>query len=143
VLPLASSSGTRKHAAFTSWDSGPPGRNTDKYFTIWAILAHVTFCSTCIANSMIELDKGALDLHFGLLGINSLFGCKSASCGLLERSSSCTGLDRSDRSGVTADQTCTAVDSSEPYAPISFIHGTLYFLEASFDFLRVELPHLT
>ena len=30
VLPLASSSGTRKHAAFTSWDPGPLGRNTDK-----------------------------------------------------------------------------------------------------------------
>ena len=97
------------------------------------------FCPTCIANSMFELDKGPLDLTFGLLDINSLFGCKSASCGLLDRSSSYTGLDRSDRSG----QTCTAVDSSEPYVPISCIHGTFYFLEASFDFLRVEHPHQT
>ena len=31
VLPLASSSGTRKHAAFTSWDPGPLGRDTDTY----------------------------------------------------------------------------------------------------------------
>ena len=29
VLPPTSSSGTRKHAAFTSWDPGPPGRDTD------------------------------------------------------------------------------------------------------------------
>jgi hypothetical protein len=31
VLPLASSSGMRKHAAFTSWDPGPLGRDTDSW----------------------------------------------------------------------------------------------------------------
>ena len=31
VLPLASSSGTRKHAAFTSWDPGPLDRDTDSW----------------------------------------------------------------------------------------------------------------
>jgi len=72
-----------------------------EYFTIWAILTHMTFCPTCIANSMFELDKGALYLYFGLLGISSPFVCMGASCGLLERSSSCTGLDRSDRYGTT------------------------------------------
>ena len=30
VLALASTSGTRKYATFTSWGSGPPGRDTDK-----------------------------------------------------------------------------------------------------------------
>jgi len=31
VLPLASSSGTRKHAAFTSWDPDPPGQDADTF----------------------------------------------------------------------------------------------------------------
>ena len=31
VLSLASSSGTRKHAAFTSWDPDPPGQDTDSW----------------------------------------------------------------------------------------------------------------
>ena len=72
-----------------------------KYFTIWTIHAHMTLCPTCIANSMFKLDKGALDLNIWLLGINTLFWCKCASCGLLERSSSCISLDRSNRSGMT------------------------------------------
>ena len=72
-----------------------------KYFTIWAIIAHMTFCPTCKASSMFELDKGALDLPFGLLDINVPFLCKGASCGHLERPCSCTSLDRSNRSGMT------------------------------------------
>ena len=71
------------------------------YFTIWAILAHMTFCPAYIANLMFELNKGALDLVLVVLGINRPFGCNSASCGHLGWSSSCIGLDQSDRSGMT------------------------------------------
>ena len=37
----------------------------------------------CIANSMFELDKDPLDLTFGLLDINSLFGARVLFVGFL------------------------------------------------------------
>ena len=69
--------------------------------TVRAILAHMTFCSTSVANSVFKLDEGALDLFLVLLSINGLLEWKSGLCGLLDKSSCSTGLDRSDRSGVT------------------------------------------
>src|SRR6185312_543586 len=41
VLPLASSSGTREHTAFTRWDSGPLGRDTDRRQQLEVILVMV------------------------------------------------------------------------------------------------------
>ena len=61
----------------------------------------MTFCSTSIANSVLKLDKGALDLLLVLLSINLLLEWKSGLYGLLNKSCSTTGLDRSDRSSVT------------------------------------------
>ena len=61
----------------------------------------MTFCSTSVANSVFKLDEGALDLILVLLNINLLLEWESELCGLLDGSCSTTGLDRSDRSGVT------------------------------------------
>ena len=52
----------------------------------------MTFCSTSVANTIFDLNKCALDL---------LLEWKSGLYGLLSGSYSSTGLDRSDRLGVT------------------------------------------
>ena len=72
-----------------------------KQITVSAILAHMPFCSTSVANSVLKLDEGALDFIIILLSITSLLEWKSGLCGLLDGSCSSSGLDRSDRSGVT------------------------------------------
>ena len=72
-----------------------------RQITIWAILAHMTFYSTSVANSVLNLDEGALDLILVLLSITNLLEWKSGLYGLLDGSCSSPGLDRSDRSGVT------------------------------------------
>ena len=61
----------------------------------------MTFYSTIVANSVLNLDEGALDLILVLLSITNLLEWKSGLCGLLDRSYSSSSLDRSDRSGVT------------------------------------------
>ena len=61
----------------------------------------MTFRSTSVANSVFKLDECALDLLFVLLSINLLLEWESELCGLLDGSCSTTGLDRSNRSGVT------------------------------------------
>ena len=72
-----------------------------KQITVSAILAHMPFCSTSVANSVLKLDEGALDFIIILLSITSLLEWKSGLCGLLDGSCSSSALDRSDRSGVT------------------------------------------
>ena len=61
----------------------------------------MTFCSTSVANTIFDLNKCALDFLLVLLSINGLLEWRSGLCGLLDRSSSSTGLDRSDQSGPT------------------------------------------
>ena len=73
----------------------------DRQITIWAILAHMTFYSTSVANSVLKLDEGAFDLILVLLSITNLLEWKSGLCGILDGSCSSSGLDRSDRSVVT------------------------------------------
>src|SRR6185312_15732799 len=72
-----------------------------KQITVSAILAHMPFCSTSVANSVLKLDEGALDFIIILLSITSLLEWKSGLCGLLDGSCSSSGLDLFDRSGVT------------------------------------------
>ena len=72
-----------------------------RQITVWAILAHMTFCSTSVANTIFDLNKCAFDLLLVLLIITRLFEWKSGLCRLLDGSSSNSGLDWSDRSGVT------------------------------------------
>ena len=73
-----------------------------RQITIWAILAHMTFYSISVANSVLKLDEGAFDLILMLLSITNLLEWKSGLCGLLDGSCNSSGLDRSDRSGVTS-----------------------------------------
>ena len=108
-----------------------------KQITVSAILAHMPFCLTSVANSVLKLDEGALDFIIILMSITSLLEWKSGLCGLLDGSCSSSGLDRSDRSG----QTWTAEDISGSYAPFSCNQSTIFFLEAFFGFLKVALPH--
>ena len=72
-----------------------------RQITIWAILAHMNFYSTSVANSVLNLDEGALDLILVLLSITNLLEWKGGLCGIHDGSCSNSGLDRSDRSGVT------------------------------------------
>ena len=72
-----------------------------RQITIWAILAHMTFYSTSVANSVLKLDEGGFDLILVLLSITNLLEWKSGLYGILDGSCSSSGLDRSDRSGVT------------------------------------------
>ena len=93
---------------------------------------------------MFKLDEGALDLILVLLNINLLLEWKSGLYGLLGGSSSNSGLDRSDRSGVTFLTGLVRLEllrSAMNHVPFFCIQSTLYFLEAFFDFLRVALPH--
>ena len=61
----------------------------------------MTFYSTSVANSVLKLDEGAFDLILVLLSITNLLEWKSGLCGILDGSCSSSGLDQSDRSGVT------------------------------------------
>ena len=98
-----------------------------RQITIWAILAHMTFYSTSVANSVLNLDEGALDLILVLLSITNLLEWKSGLCGILDGSCSSSGLDRSDRFG----QTWTAEDSNGSCAPFSCTQAHSIFWKLS------------